>query len=153
MLNAGRLLLVLATMGTWKACVEATIPRTAAPVLIFMVRGKGWGLRRCREQRTEKKYVERGRDNRSAFLTLESRSVKGSSRPRVTSSQTATMIGQTLRDREKLRSPLFPRKLTVPDPVRVQQSSAIRERERRDRERGERERERERERELDYWQH
>lgn len=40
MLNAGRLLLVLATMGTWKACVEATIPRTAAPVLIFMVSGK-----------------------------------------------------------------------------------------------------------------
>lgn len=36
MLNAV-LRLLLATSGTWKACVEATIPRTAAPVVIFMV--------------------------------------------------------------------------------------------------------------------
>lgn len=66
MLNAGRLLLVRATMGTWKACVEATIPRTAAPVLIFMVRGKGVGVGWCREKQRESMFG-RGATNRKSF--------------------------------------------------------------------------------------
>lgn len=62
MLNAERLL--LATRGTWKACVEATIPRTAVPVVIFMVSGGWLGLGRSGERTEDKrKYVHVGRDN------------------------------------------------------------------------------------------